>query len=379
VAREDRTKRVALVADAIGSMHGVTRVLQEIRNRGVHGYEVEVIGTDPAVDRRLAAVAEVEMPFYPGLQIGLPTIPSLVETLAEGRYDLLHVCSPGPAGIGAALLARVMGIPVVGSYHTELASYAGLRSGDPMLEAGMRYALSRFYGGCDVVLSPSTATDESLQAVGIDGQRVMRWGRGVDLDRFNPDKRSRGFHPGEINVMYSGRLTKEKGAHLLCDAFLRAWHRDKQLHLVLAGGGPEEEAVMERLGDRATLLGWLDGEDYARAYASADIFLFASRTDTFGQVILEAQASGLPVVAVAEGGPLELVENGQTGRLCAPDADALATALVELATRPGLRAAMSAQARESAAQRSWEGSLMQLGAAYGRALGWTAEEARVAA
>jgi glycosyltransferase involved in cell wall biosynthesis/predicted metal-dependent phosphoesterase TrpH len=379
VVREESVKRIALVADAIGSMHGVTRVLQEIRERGVRGCEVEVIGTDPKVDRRLAAVAEVEMPFYPGLQIGLPTIPSLVETLAEGRYDLVHVCSPGPAGIGAALLARVMGIPVVGSYHTELASYAGLRSGDPALEAGMKFALGRFYGGCDVVLSPSAATDESLRSVGVDGDRILRWGRGVDIQRFHPDKRERGLFHGEINVMYSGRLTKEKGADLLADAFLRAYERDSRLHLVLAGGGPEEERLRERLADRATFLGWLDGEDYERAYASADIFLFASCTDTFGQVILEAQASGLPVVAVAEGGPLELVADGRTGRLCPADADALADAVVELATRPGLRAAMSVQARLAATDRSWESSLLQLTDAYARALRPSAEEARLAA
>jgi glycosyltransferase involved in cell wall biosynthesis len=379
VAREDPTKRVALVADAIGSMHGVTRVLQEIRNRGVRGYEVEVIGTDPAVDRRLAAVAEVEMPFYPGLQIGLPTIPSLVETLAEGRYDLLHVCSPGPAGIGATLLARVMGIPVVGSYHTELASYAGLRSGDPVLEAGMRFALGRFYGGCDVVLSPSGATDDSLQSVGIGSDQIMRWGRGVDTRKFSPDKRVPGLFKGEINVMYAGRLTKEKGAHLLAETFIRAHEQDPQLHLVLAGGGPEEETLRERLGERATFLGWIDGEEYARAYASTDIFLFASCTDTFGQVILEAQASGLPVVAVAEGGPLELVDNGYTGRLCPPDADALASAVIELATRPALRQEMAAAARTTATKRSWESSLLQLGSAYDRALVPRAEEARVAA
>jgi glycosyltransferase involved in cell wall biosynthesis/predicted metal-dependent phosphoesterase TrpH len=379
VTRDERVKRVALVADAIGSMHGVTRVLQEIRNRGVRGFEVEVIGTDPAVDRRLAAVAEVEMPFYPGLQIGLPTIPSLVETLAEGRYDVVHVCSPGPAGIGAALLARVMGIPVVGSYHTELASYAGLRSGDPALEAGMRFALGRFYGGCDVVLSPSAATDESLRSVGVDGERIMRWGRGVDIDRFNPGKRERGLFRGELNVMYSGRLTKEKGVDLLADAFLRAHARDQRLHLVLAGGGPEEEALAEALGSCATFLGWLDGEEYARAYASADIFLFASRTDTFGQVLLEAQASGLPVVAVAEGGPLELVADGRTGRLCPPDAEALAGALVELAARPGLRAAMSLQARIAAAERGWDASLAQLAGAYASALTPVAAEASIAA
>jgi glycosyltransferase involved in cell wall biosynthesis/predicted metal-dependent phosphoesterase TrpH len=376
---ETRVRRVALVADAIGSTHGVTRVLHEIRDRGVRGFEVEVIGTDVKVDRRLAAVADVEMPFYAGLQIGVPTIPSLVETLAEGRYDAIHVCSPGPAGIGAALMARVLGIPIVGSYHTELAQYAGLRSSNPAVEAGMGFALGRFYGGCDVVLSPSAATDGSLASIGVDPTRIERWGRGVDTDQFRPEKRRRGRFPGEINVMYSGRLTKEKGVDLLADAFLVARERHPRMHLVLAGGGPEEEMLRDRLGEHGTFLGWLDHEELSIAYASADMFLFASRTDTFGQVLLEAQASGLPVVAVADGGPLDLVADGVTGRLCEPSADALASALVEIATRPGLRAAMSAQAVRSAQDRSWQSSLDQLADAYTRALGTGVERERLAA
>ena len=126
--------------------------------------------------------------------------------------------------------------------------------------------------------------------------------------------------PGELSVLYGGRLTREKGADLLADAFLAARERDPRLHLCLAGGGPEEDALRERLGEHATFLGWLEGDALARAYASADLFLFASRTDTFGQVLLEAQASGLPVVAVAEGGPCSIVEDGVTGLLCPPDA-----------------------------------------------------------
>jgi predicted metal-dependent phosphoesterase TrpH len=129
VPRTDEPRRVALVADAVGALHGVTRALEEIHERGVPGYEVEVIGTDANVDRRLSAVAEVGVPFYPGLKVGVPSLPAVVETLAEGRYDLVHVCSPGPAGIAAALTARIMELPVVGSYHTELGAYTRLRSG----------------------------------------------------------------------------------------------------------------------------------------------------------------------------------------------------------------------------------------------------------
>ena len=112
-------------------MHGVTHTLEEIRERGVPGFEVEVIGTDPNVDRRLSAVAEVDIPYYAGLQVGVPSLPAIVETLAEGRYDLVHLCSPGPAGVGAALIARIMGLPIVGSYHTELGAYARLRARRP--------------------------------------------------------------------------------------------------------------------------------------------------------------------------------------------------------------------------------------------------------
>jgi glycosyltransferase involved in cell wall biosynthesis len=360
--------RVALVADGLGGMHGVTHTIRQIRERGVPGYEVEVIGTDSDVDRRLSAVAEIDIPFYPGLQVGVPSLPAIVETIAEGRYDLVHLCSPGPAGIGAWLLARVMDLPVVGSYHTELAAYAGLRSGAAQLEAIAGAALGAFYGACDVVLSPSPASDQRLAELGIASTPVARWERGVDLTRFHPTLRAQDMLPGEVNVLYCGRLTKEKGADLLAESFLRAHAEDPRLHLVLAGGGPEEEVLRSRLGEHATFLGWLDGRDLARAYASADAFLFASRTDTFGQVILEAQASGLPVVAVAEGGPASLIVHGETGMLAPSEADGLAAALREVIQAPQLRDRLRKTALAIVQERTWEGSLRQLASGYRSAL-----------
>jgi glycosyltransferase involved in cell wall biosynthesis/predicted metal-dependent phosphoesterase TrpH len=368
VTREHEPLRVGLVADAVGGMHGVTHTLEEIRQRGVPGFDVEVIGTDPNVDRRLSSVADVDIPYYADLQVGVPSLPALVETLAEGRYELLHLCSPGPAGVGAALLARIMGMPTVGSYHTELEAYARLRSSDPRLEAGMRMALSAFYGHCNVVLSPSKASDDSLVTLGIAEERIGRWDRGVDLSRFSPRKRVPGLLPGELNVLYVGRQTKEKGADLLADAFLEAHRRNPRLRLVLAGGGPEQQHLWERLGDTAAFLGWLEGEALARVYASADMFLFASRTDTFGQVILEAQASGLPVVAVDEGGPSSLIEDGVTGFLCNAEPGALASAVEVLASSPDIRRRMANAALSAVAVRSWDRSLGQLADGYRRAL-----------
>jgi glycosyltransferase involved in cell wall biosynthesis len=366
--RDGEPLRVALVADAVGGMHGVTHTLDELRERGVPGFEVEVVGTDANVDRRLSAVAEVDIPFYAGLKVGVPSLPAIVEALAEGRYDLVHLCSPGPSGAAAGIIARVMGVPVLGSYHTELAAYAGLRSQDPALEIAARMAIAAFYGQCRRVLSPSPASDEVLRGMGVADERIGRWDRGVDLARFSPGRRVEGLLPGEITVLHAGRLTREKGADLLADAFLAARERDPRLHIALAGGGPEEDVLRERLGQHATFLGWLEGEALARAYASADLFLFASRTDTFGQVLLEAQASGLAVVAVGEGGPTSIVTDGATGRLCPADAGDLATVVCELAAAPLQRERLARSALEAVRQRTWERSLQRLADGYRRAL-----------
>lgn len=373
--RSEEPRRVAVIADGIGSMHGVTHTIEQIRERGVPGFEVEVVGTDPGVDRRLPAATELEIPFYEGMALGVPGLPDLVETLAAGNYDLVHVTAPGPAGIAATLLSRVTGIPLLASYHTELASYAGLRSGDGGIEAIARGALGAFYGVPGVVLSPSPAADASLAGLGLDSARVRRWERGVDTERFDPAKARPDRYPGEIKVLYVGRLTSEKGVDLLAESFLRAQRSEPRLHLLLAGGGPEEGELRRRLGTTATFLGWLGGEQLAEAYASADVFLFASRTDTYGQVIIEAGASGLPVVAVAEGGPAALIENRHTGLLCRPDADHLAGALLQLAASPLLRRRLGASGAEAARRRSWERSMDQLAAGYQRLLAAEAQRA----
>jgi glycosyltransferase involved in cell wall biosynthesis/predicted metal-dependent phosphoesterase TrpH len=379
--RERDPVRVALVADGVGGMHGVTHTLDEIRERGVAGFDVDVIGTDMNVDRRLSAVAEVDIPFYAGLKVGVPSPLAVVEALAEGRYGLVHVCSPGPAGVAAALTARILELPLVGSYHTELAAYAGLRSGDRALELGVQAVLSAFYAGCDVVLSPSAASDARLLELGVEGRRLGRWDRGVDVGRFDPGKRDAGRFggPGErVHVLYAGRQTLEKGAELLAESFLAAREQDPRLHLVLAGGGPEESRLRERLGAAATFLGWIEGDELATAYASADMMLFCSETDTFGQVILEAQASGLPVVAVGAGGPVELIESGRSGVLCAPAAAAIGAAVVELAASAERRGRLARGGLAAVRDRTWDAALGRLAEGWRRALGRASVVRRVA-
>jgi glycosyltransferase involved in cell wall biosynthesis len=357
----------------------MTYAVERVREGVVPGFEAEVIGTDPRVDRRLPAVAEAVVPFYPGLMVGVPSIPDLVETLSVGRYDLIHLTAPGPAGLGAALAARIAGIPLVASHHTELDAYAALRADDPRLAAAMRTVMARVYRDSRRVLSPSSAADRSLEALGVDPERLVRWERGVDAHLFHPAHRDPGAFPGEIKALYAGRVAREKGIELLAAVVEAARERDPRLHLLVAGGGPEEEWLRERLGPAATFLGWLDRPQLARAYASSDLFLFCSTTDTYGQVIGEAQASGLAVVAVDAGGPAELIEHRRTGWLCAPDTDELAAAVAQLAASRFLRARIAAGAREAVRGRSWEASLDQLAGAYARALGGGARARRPAA
>jgi glycosyltransferase involved in cell wall biosynthesis len=233
----------------------------------------------------------------------------------------------------------------------------------------MQVVLATLYGQSKRVLSPSPAADRSLEALGVAPERLVRWERGVDTHLFDPANRDPGAFPGEVKVLYAGRLAREKGIELLAAAFATARERDPRLHLLVAGGGPEEAWLREQLGAGATFLGWLDRPELARAYASSDVFLFCSTTDTYGQVIGEAQASGLAVVAVDAGGPASLIRQRQTGWLCPPEPRELAAAVAQLAASRFLRSRLAAGGREAVRERTWDASLAQLAAGYDRALG----------
>jgi len=365
--RTDEPRRVALVVDGIDGPHGVSHTIERIRELGVPGFDVDVIGTDSGVDQRLSAVAELEMPFYEGLRLGIPSLPGLVETLTEGRYDLMHVATPGPAGVAAALTSKIAAIPLLASHHTEFVAYARMRTGNEMMAGAMAYAMSVFYRDCGIVLSPSTSADNSLDGLGVPVERVARWVRGCDINRFTPGLRQRPLElaaDGRISVLYAGRQTREKGVELLADAFLVAHSRDPRLRLTLAGGGPEQGYLRERLGNAAEFLGWLEGDDLARAYADADAFLFPSETDTYGQVVVEAQASGVPVVAVRAGGPADLIDEGRSGLLCEPNADEIAAKLMRLNESPALRQRLIRGGLVAAGERSWGAALAQLADGY---------------
>jgi glycosyltransferase involved in cell wall biosynthesis len=327
---DDDAIRVAVLTDGAGSVRGLVNTLAHLGDRGIGGLEIDL----GEASSRLA----------------------VAEELTRSHYDLAHVCAPHQAGIAAMLIARVLGVPVVGSYHAELSA--------PVHSA--------FYRQCRIVLSPRRCDDAALGRMGIQADRIVRWEPGIDLRRFSPAR----YDPAALgrgdsipqtcrfNVLYAGRLERDQGTDLLTESFLIARDRDPRLHLVLAGCGPAQPMLQSRLGSAATFLGPLVADALARVYATADLFVVPSSTEAVGQAILEARASGLPVLAVDGALPAELIESGRSGCLAPPDPEALASALRSLARRTANRDRLVTGGLFAARERS----LAQLAMGYDRAL-----------
>jgi glycosyltransferase involved in cell wall biosynthesis len=368
---EEDPVRVAVVADGLSTTPGLAGTLEQLRERGIAGHEIEVIGTDAGVDQRLAAVAEVELPFFPAGPMGVPSLFAVADVLSGRRYDLVHLCGPGPAGIGALLIARMIGVPVAGSYHTDLNACARIRGCEPALERGLESLLAAFYGACGIVFSPSQASDAALRQQGIRDRRLVRWEPGVDCMRWNPARYCTDALPPErFNVLWTAPLDGSEDAELICRALLTARDREPRLHLVVTGDAPDDGRLRTRLKTAATFLGPIGGDALASVYASADLFVSPMSVDLFGQELLQAQASALPVLAVDHGhrAESEFIENGRSGLLVPPEPRALADALRGLARRNAVRERLATGGMLAARERSWERSLAQLTAGYRRAI-----------
>jgi glycosyltransferase involved in cell wall biosynthesis len=258
----------------------------------------------------------------------------------------------------------------VGSYHTELGPYAMHLTRDAVVADAFSVYVNWFYRQCDVVLAPTKAVAARLEQRHLSGE-VAIWGRGVDTDLFSPARRSARLRRsllgrgGETLLLSVGRVSEEKRLDVLLEAFAQVTAADPAVRLAIAGDGPARGRLEREAPAGVRFLGEVRGEELARLYASADLFCFPSTTDTFGQVLLEAGASGLPVVAARAGGAPELVAHRRSGLLVPPDdPHALAEAVRTLAEAPLLRARYGARGQALAAKRSWSRSLAELRAAY---------------
>lgn len=300
------------------------------------------------------------MPFflYPDVQWAFPRHRELVADARAFRPDVVHVATEFALGLAGIRVARELNLPVVASAHTDYEQYAARYHVDWAVRPGWRY-LRWFYGQAERVLCPSRIYEEHLQSRGI--RRTGVWSRGVDTATFNPAWRddayraAMGAEPGDPVVTYVGRLAREKNLDLLLEAWERVALRHPRARLALVGRGPLEREIRERSIPGVHLAGLLSGPALSAAYASADIFAFPSVTETFGNVLLEAMASGLPSIVAAAGGVLEFTEHGRNGWLVQPNSvEAIAGALDRLLTDPALRQRIATNALATAAARRWD-------------------------
>ncbi|MET7656467.1 MULTISPECIES: glycosyltransferase family 1 protein [unclassified Streptomyces] len=305
-------------------------------------------GPDTEAPCPVVRVPSLPLPGYPQVRVALPSR-RVAAAIAEHRADLVHLASPFVLGVRGMAAAARLGIPAVAVYQTDLGGYARTYMGAGEAAAWRR--IRSVHAAADLTLAPSSAALRDLDTHGV--PRVKLWPRGVDTARFRPDRRDealrRALAPsGELIVGYVGRLAPEKQVELLAGACGLP-----DVRVVVVGDGPSRPALEETLPG-TVFLGKRTGDELARIFASLDVFVHTGPFETFCQTVQEAMASGVPVVAPAAGGPLDLVAHGRTGLLVPPrDATAVRDAVAALAADPALRAAYGAAGRATVEGRTW--------------------------
>ncbi len=364
--------RVALFTEVFppkidGITNTLARVLAHLEAEGIAA--IVVAPQAPGLPRRFASAEVIGVParpfpLYPELHLAAPWH-RVDAALDAFRPTVVHLAGPVAAGLIGLAYARRRGLPVVTTYHTDLPGFAA-RWGHRWLVPALWAAVRRVHGRADLNLAPSAATAAELRAHGV--PNVAVWSRGVDATLFHPDRRRAavrhalsGGRPEAPLLVYVGRLSTEKRI----DWITAALDACPSARLAVVGDGPARPALERAFAGRPVVFtGFRTGTALAEAYAAADVFVFPGANETLGNVVLEAMATGLPVVVPAAGGVLEHVTDGVTGRTFrAEDRADLARVVANLLAAPAERARLGAAARTHAAGRTW-------GAECGRLVGW---------
>lgn len=336
----------------------LTRALEE-RGHRVRVYSASYPLPKGQVDRpEVHRSPSIPLFLYPDVHWAFPRLRDVIADAAHFRPDVVHVATEFALGLAGLKAARQLSLPLVASAHTDYDKYATRYGVDWALRVGWHY-LRWFYGQAHCVLCPSRIYEQHLHSRGVTHTGV--WSRGVDPAWFHPRFRSDayrtalGLRPTDLLVTYIGRIAREKNLTLLLEAWdALAPHRGSA-QLALVGRGPLEDEIRRREIPGVHVLGLLHDRDLSEAYASADIFVFPSATETFGNSLLEAMGSGLPSLAVAGGGVLEFAQHGRNAWLVAPNsATAIAHGLRRLIHDPALRRSLVNGALQTARERGWD-------------------------
>jgi len=370
-AAETRPLRIAFFTETfLPRIDGtVTRLCHTIRQLRKSGHPVLVVAPHGDIEdfegASIEGVPGFPFPLYPELKLAVPR-PSIGKALLAFRPDLIHALHPILLGSAAFYYSSTLRVPLVISYHTQLPKwlqYYRLGSLEPLLWWGTRSAYNRG----DLVLCTSQPMQSLLREHGL--RRVEVWQRGVDTENFQPQYASLELrarltdgHPEHKLLLYVGRLSAEKEIER-CRSILQAI---PGLRLAIVGDGPHRRTLEQYFSATPTYFsGYLRGRELAGAYASADVFFLPSRTETLGLVLLEAMAAGCPIVAVAEGGIVDIVQDGVTGHLYdANELDAAISAIRRLLYDSSHREAMRRRARRDVENWGWAAATKQLECFY---------------
>lgn len=361
--------RIAYFTDTyLPQINGVTNTLGRLgdylKNRQIEHlifapqYEREPSGLTCLCPSPVARFKSVTLPFYPECRLSLPNYTKLAGIADRFRPDLIHLTDPLGIGLAGLRYAKERRIPVVSSFHTNFDAYLSYYKMEYL--EGMVWALFQwFHNSCAMNFCPSQTTMQVLAAKGI--ENLALWARGVDSVRFSPHHRREEIRrrfisrPEQLLFLYVGRIAPEKDLDILTQSIkqVNQTHQEK-IRFIIAGDGPYAQDMREQSDGNVLFTGYLQGAELSSLYASCDAFVFPSSTETFGNVVLEAMASRLPVITVRSGGVTDNVVDGQNGLLCAPrDEASLAEAMIRLADQDELREALAANALAHASSQSW--------------------------
>jgi glycosyltransferase involved in cell wall biosynthesis len=361
-----QNRKRAWFTDTLEDVNGVANTIRKMTAAGAAAGEKLIVVTsrrDLKVDeipiKNFRPIGEFELPEYELQRLSFPPIMQILDYVQREQFTEIIISTPGPMGLTALLAAKMLNLQTSGIYHTDIPEYVRILTEDRFLESLAWSYMHWLYGQVDTVFVNSEQYRKCWIDRGFAPEKLKILPRGLDTDLFNPTRRDLSFWRGsganskEVRLLYVGRISREKDLDVLAAAYDKVRAAGLPVKLYLVGLGPYSETLAAALPD-AVFLGYLTGEPLAKAYASADIFVFPSTTDTFGNVIIEAQASGLPVIVSDLGGPKELVENGVSGLVTkAHDVEDVARAIKLLAGDKEMRTRMGEKARQGVLDRSW--------------------------
>ncbi len=363
-----RSGKRAWVTDTITDLNGVSRTIQKFGMLSLESnHQLAILACQekavsfPGWVVNFKPIQEFCLPDYPTKKFSLPPLLEMLRFFEENDFELIYISTPGPLGFAALGIAKLLGIPTVSIYHTDWPRHANDIVEDSRIAEMISAGTGWVYSLSEIVMVPSKFYMDDLEKLGVARSKMVHFPRGTDHQAFSPKWRTENFmsrfggSKDSLKLLYTGRLSREKDLDILADAFLQVRKEYSNVELFLAGDGPYiRELGKMILGKGGFFCGTLSGDDFSKVNASCDIFVFPSTKDTYGNSVLEAQASGIACIVTDKGGPQEIIIPGETGIVCKGlDSSSLAEAILKLLKDENLRKSMGKKARLRGLEHDW--------------------------